>query len=107
MRSSGQLVARAMAETYAVLTSRPYAHPAANVLLYLQQFTDRRPPVGLSPSCYPIAMQTLADAEITGPAIYDGLIAAAVREGKLGLLSFDRRAARIYELFDIDYEIPI
>jgi len=96
-----------MAETYVVLTSRPYSHPATNVLLYLRQFTDQRSPVDLSSSGYPIAMQRLADAEITGPAIYDGLIAAAVREGNLRLLSFDRRAARIYELFEIDYEILI
>jgi predicted nucleic acid-binding protein len=94
-----------MAEAYAVLTRQPYGHPAANVLLYLQQFTDRRSPAGLSPSHYPIAMQKLADADITGAAIYDGLIAAAVLESELKLMSFDRRAARVYELFDIDYEI--
>jgi predicted nucleic acid-binding protein len=77
------------------------------VLLYLQQFTDRHSPVGLSPSRYSIAMQKLADANITGAAIYDGLIAAAVQESELGLVSFDRRAARVYELFGIDYEILI
>jgi predicted nucleic acid-binding protein len=52
-------------------------------------------------------MQTLAEAEVTGSAIYDGLIAAAVREGELRLMSLDRRAARVYALFGIDYEILI
>jgi hypothetical protein len=94
-----------MAEAYAVLTRQPYSHPAVDVHLYLQQFTDRHSPVGLSPSHYPITMQKLADANITGAAIYDGLIAAAVKESGLGLMSFDRRAARVYELFGIDFEI--
>lgn len=73
---------------------------------YLDQFVDR-PPVGLDPSSYPAALQRLANAEISGSAIYDGLIAAAALEGELKLISFDRRAARVYELFDIDYEILI
>jgi hypothetical protein len=95
-----------MAEAYAVLTSQPFGHPVANVLPYLNQFAGRAP-VGLSPLSYPAALQTLADAEVTGPAIYDGLIAAAAREGELKLISLDRRAARIYELFGVDYEILI
>jgi hypothetical protein len=95
-----------MAEAYAVLTSQPFGHPAANVLQYLDQFIDR-PPADLSPLAYPPALKRLADAEITGAGIYDGLIAAAVREGEFKLISFDRRAARIYDLFGIDYEIPI
>jgi predicted nucleic acid-binding protein len=106
VRSVGRLVAHTMAEAYSVLTSHPFSHPTANVLRYLDQFVDR-PPIGLSPSAYPAAMQTLAEAEVTGSAIYDGLIAAAVREGELRLMSLDRRAARVYALFGIDYEILI
>ena len=95
-----------MAEAYAVLTSQPFSHPATNVLPYLDQFVDR-PPIGLSPSGYPAALKRLADAEVMGSAIYDGLIAAAVRESELKLLSLDRRAARVYDLFGIEYEILI
>jgi hypothetical protein len=93
-----------MAEAYAVLTGRPFGHSPVDVLRYLDQFADR-PPIGLSPSRYSAALRTLARAEIAGAAIYDGLIAAAVRDGKLQLLSLDRRAARVYELFDIDFRL--
>lgn len=95
-----------MAEAYAVLTSQPLGHPGANVVQYLDQFVDR-PPVGLSPLSYPAALQKLANAGVSGSAIYDGLIAAAAREGELKLISFDQRAARVYDLFGIDYEILI
>jgi predicted nucleic acid-binding protein len=106
VRAEGRLVAHTMAEAYAVLTSQPIGHPGANVVQYLDQFVDR-PPVGLSPLSYPGALQRLANAEISGSAIYDGLIAAAAHESELKLVSFDRRAARVYELFGIDYEILI
>lgn len=106
VRAEGRLVAHTMAEAYAVLTGQPFGHPPVSVFRYLDQFIDR-PPVGLSPLAYPATLKRLVDAEVTGAGVHDGLIAAAVREGELKLISFDRRAARVYELFGIDYEIPI
>lgn len=93
-----------MAETFSTLTRRPDPHPAARVLRYLGQFLNR-PPVSLPPGSYYDALEHLANGEILGGAIYDGLIAAAAEHADLRLLSFDRRAARTYAKLGVDYEI--
>lgn len=105
VRQMGRLIAHTMAETYSVLTGR-YPHPSANVLEYLSQFLTREP-VGLAPSSYPIVLRALAEGEIVGGAVYDGLIAATATERGLHLLSLDRRAVRTYAAIGTDYEILI
>jgi predicted nucleic acid-binding protein len=104
VRSKGRLIAHTMAETYAVLTGQPYAHPAANVLRYLDQFLSRSP-LGLGPTSYAESLRRLAQGDVKGSAIYDGLIAAAARDSEHRLISLDRRAARVYRLFDVDFEL--
>lgn len=102
---SGRLIAHTMAETFSVLTSR-YSHPPGHVLRYLNQFLARAP-VSLAPTSYPEVLSTLAENEIAGGAVYDGLIAATAAEAGLRLLSLDRRAARTYAVLGADYEILI
>lgn len=95
-----------MAETFSILTRQSNPHPPMGVLRYLDQFLDHEP-VGLSPGAYPSVLKTLAENEIVGGAIYDGLIAATAAEAGLRLLSLDRRASRTYAVFGADYEILI
>lgn len=102
---AGRLVAHTVAEAYSVLTGR-YSHPPEKVLGYFAQFLTR-PPVGLAPTAYPKALKTMAENQIVGGSIYDGLIAAAAAEAGLRLLSLDRRAARTYAMLGADYEILI
>lgn len=105
VREGGCLIAHTMAEAYAVLTGR-YTHPSGNVLRYLSQFRAH-PPVGLNATSYPKVLETLANSNIVGASIHDGLIAATAAEADLRLLSFDRRAARTYAAVGADYEILI
>jgi predicted nucleic acid-binding protein len=102
---TGRLIAHTMAEAYSVLTGH-YPHPSDNVLRYLSQFLVREP-IGLASKAYPKVLRTLAEGEIVGGAIYDGLIAATATEAGLRLLSLDRRAVRTYAAFGADYEILI
>jgi len=106
VRKSGVLIAHTLAETYSVLTGQAYAHPAANVLRYLDQFLER-PAAGLSATSYLKVLNKLAKGAILGGAIYDGLIAAAAAQAGLRLCSLDRRAVRTYARLDVDYEILI
>ncbi len=106
IRSEGRLIAHTMAETFSILTRQFDSRPPAGVLRYLDQFLGQTP-VGLTPASYPGVLRTLADGGIVGGAIYDGLIAATAKEAGLRLLSLDRRAARTYTMFDVDYEILI
>jgi predicted nucleic acid-binding protein len=106
VRSKGRLIAHTMAEAFSVLTRQASSRPPADVLRYLDQFLGRQP-VGLTPASYTTALRRLADGEIIGGAIYDGLIAAAAGQAGLRLLSLDRRAARTYAMLDVDYEILI
>ncbi|HET7573717.1 MAG TPA: PIN domain-containing protein [Solirubrobacterales bacterium] len=106
IRSNGRLIAHTMAETFSALTRRPDPHPAARVTRYLRQFLEQ-PPVGLPPGSYYKALENLANGEVLGGAVYDGLIAATAKHAGLRLLSLDRRAVRTYAMLDVDYEILI
>lgn len=106
IRSKGQLIAHTMAEAFSVLTRQASSRPPADVLRYLDQFLEHQP-IGLTPASYTKVLRTLAGGGIVGGAIYDGLIAAAAKQGGLRLFSLDRRAARTYAMLDVDYEILI
>lgn len=106
IRSKGRLIAHTMAEAFSSLTRRPDPHPAPRVTRYLGQFLEK-PPVSLPPGSYFKALEDLADADILGGAIYDGLIAATAKHAGLRLLSLDRRAVRTYETLGVDYEILV
>jgi predicted nucleic acid-binding protein len=106
IRSTGRLIAHTMAETFSILTRQPTPHPPMRVLRYLDQFLEHEP-IGLPPTAYPKALKTMAENEIVGGSIYDGLIAATAAEAGLRLLSLDRRAVRTYAMLGADYEILI
>jgi predicted nucleic acid-binding protein len=103
VREGGCLIAHTLAEAYAVLTGH-YSHPSGNVLRYLNQFMAH-PPVGLSAISYPKVLETLANDNVMGASVHDGLIAAAAAQADLRLLSLDRRAARTYAAVGADYEM--
>lgn len=102
VRDRGVLVARTIAECYAVLTSNAFLAPPAQVGVYLEQFLEREP-VGLAPSEVPASISHLADAGVVGGSVYDGLIALAARSVDATLVSLDIRAAATYERCDVDY----
>lgn len=104
VRDRGVLIAHTLAETHAVLTGPAYRRPGARVTEYLEQFLGRDP-VGIPPLRYPIALAELADAGVSGGALYDGLIALGAREGEATLLSLDRRAAPTYRRCQVDYRL--
>lgn len=47
----------------------------------------------------------LADAGLGGGAIYDAIVAASCLEAEATLISADRRAAPIYDLIGIEFEM--
>jgi predicted nucleic acid-binding protein len=102
VRATGRLIAHTIAETYAVLTARGGPYPAlpGDVTAYLEQFLDHEP-LGIGPAVYPAAVNELAEAGVTGGAIYDGLIGLAARAADAELVTFDRRATSTYERMSV------
>lgn len=102
VRREGRLIAHTIAETFAVLTAAgPYDIPAAIVGEYLERFLGQAP-IGLQPQSYPGAMAELSKSDITGGALYDGLIALAAREARATLVSLDRRAGATYRRVGVE-----
>ena len=100
------LVAHTVVETYSVLTRLPPPHrvTAAVVQAYLTDVTsadyltlDARPHREL--------INHLAAQNITGGATYDALVGATAKAAGATLLTRDRRAVRIYELLQVEYEL--
>lgn len=106
IRDTGRLIGHTMAETLSVLTRQANPHPPMGVLRYLDQFLEHEP-LGLAPGAYPNVLRRLAENQIVGGAVYDGLIAATAAEAGLRLLSLDRRAVRTYAAIGADYEILV
>lgn len=104
VRGHGSLVARTLAEAYAVLTGAAYARSGRRVGEYLTQFLVKAP-IGVAPGNYPEALRRLTAAGVEGGALYDGLIALGAQSGGATLVSLDRRAARTYELCRVDYRL--
>lgn len=61
--------------------------------------------VQLPPGEYLRLLELFADSGRSGVAVYDAQIAATAKHHGLKLLSRDRRAAAIYELIGVDYEL--
>jgi len=100
------LAVHAYLETYAVLTGFPPPHraPPALVDTWLRdRFLIILPPP--EPEAQQAMVSTLAAAGRIGGSVYDGLIAAAVVMANLVLVTADERAARVYDLIGVNWEI--
>lgn len=61
--------------------------------------------VQLPPGQYLRLLEQLGAAGRSGAAVYDAQIAATAKHHGLTLLSRDRRAAAVYDLLGVDYEL--
>lgn len=77
---------------------------AATAHAYLTE-TFAGPPITLSPAGFARLLDRLRDADITGGAVYDALVAATASEAGATLLSLDRRAVRTYEAIGATFEL--
>lgn len=99
-------IAHVALETYSVLTRLPAprrlaSSDAAAII------AARLPPTyaTLEASSQASAPRRLADAAVSGGAVYDGLIALTALEHELELLTRDRRAERTYRALNVPYEV--
>lgn len=99
------LAGHAAYETYSVLTRMPAPvrrTPDAVRRLLAATFPL---PAQLSPDAAATLLGELAEAEIGGGAVYDGLVGAAAREHAQTLATRDRRALATYRVLDVDVEL--
>jgi predicted nucleic acid-binding protein len=99
-------IAHVAVETYSVLTRLPPPHrvsPREAAQLVEARLPDDH--VTLNAHAYGSAPRQLAEAQISGGATYDGLIALTALEHSLELLSRDRRAARTYRVLGVVYRL--
>ena len=96
-----RLPTHAALETYSVLTRLPPPHraPAEHVRRFLHEEFPA-PWLTLPRRRHYELIADLADAGITGGAVYDALIAAVARSHRGTLVSCDQRAATTYEAMD-------
>ncbi|HVT44300.1 MAG TPA: type II toxin-antitoxin system VapC family toxin [Thermoanaerobaculia bacterium] len=106
MKRHPRLPSHAAVETYSVLTRLPPPHRVdAELAASLLDTFFRRPYLVLPATAYAALIRETADVGITGGAVYDALIAVTVREARATLLSRDRRAAAVYDLLGVSYEL--
>lgn len=100
--SGVRLIEHCALETYSVLTRLPPPHRSPGSLVrdfIVARFAE--PYLRLSSRDDRNFVLALADAGIVGGAAYDALVAATVAASKAELLTCDRRAASIYELYRV------
>lgn len=96
------LAGHAMFETYSVLTRLPgEKRLGANTASRLITHEFPRS-VTLSPTQSQQAVAVLAEAGISGGAVYDGLVGLAAHRAGIQLLSRDRRALPTYRALGVD-----
>jgi len=101
-----RLPAHCALECYSVLTRLPAPHRVGGALarnFVLSRFTE--PLLALDPADHFALLDRLVDKGITGGAAYDGLVALTAARHGARLFSRDRRAARIYEALEVDFEL--
>ena len=99
------LAGHALFETYSVLTRLPgkkrvSARTAATLIA--REFPQS---VALPQTMAPAAVSSLAEAGVSGGAVYDGLVALAAGTAGISLLSRDSRAAATYSALKIDFRL--
>jgi predicted nucleic acid-binding protein len=107
VRDEGRLIAHTMAESYSVLSSPSgvYRVGPDKVVAYLGELLGDSAPIQPRPDTYSEAIELLAANGRGGGAIFDALIALAARDAGAELVSFDRRAAAIYDLCGIEVRL--
>jgi len=101
-----RLPAHVLIETYSVLTRLPPPHRAASSIVV--EFLERNfpaPPLALSGEGHRSLVRLAATGTLTGGSIYDALVAATAKEADALLLTRDRRAAAVYDVVGVRYEL--
>ncbi len=101
-----RLPAHCALECYSVLTRLPPPHRVAGALA--REFVRSRfsePLLTLDPGDHLSLLNLLVEESITGGAAYDGLVALTAARHGARLFSRDRRAARVYEALDVEFEL--
>lgn len=100
-----RLVAHAALETYSVLTRLPPPHRAqAGIVERFLRSRFTEPLLCLSGERYQSLIATLVEGQILGGRVYDALIGLTAVEHGATLVSFDQRAAVIYETMGVRLE---
>lgn len=97
--------AHVLVETYSVLTRLPPPHraPADVVAAFLRERFSRAPLI-LPARAHLQLVASVAEAGLTGGAIYDALIAACAHHAGATLLTRDQRALPVYERIGVRHE---
>jgi toxin FitB len=106
LANSNHTIAHVAAETYSVLTRMPPPHRLDAGIA--ASTVDARLPtkqVALDVTQHPSAIRRLADAQVSGGATYDGLIALTALDHDIELVSRDRRAARTYRALGVRFRL--
>jgi predicted nucleic acid-binding protein len=98
------MTAHSLAETYSVLTRLPgdarvLPYDAARLL-----GSGFAPPLLLDPDVAAVLPEVLANHGIAGGAVYDALVALAVKGSDATLLTRDQRAAATYSVLNVPVE---
>lgn len=99
------LPAHVLLETYSWLTGRRDGNVLPPNLIVQALAALETRVVQLPADSYIEMLSLLAKAGRTGAGVYDAQIAATAKHHGLKLLSRDQRAAAIYELVGVDYEL--
>lgn len=103
-RSPG-LIGHCALETYSVLTRLPPPHRVKAGVV--RDFLDARfpePSLSLSAAGHRALVDQMAEAGISGGAVYDALVAAVARAENATLVTLDRRATITYQLLGARFE---
>jgi predicted nucleic acid-binding protein len=101
-----RLPAHVYLESYSVLTRLPPPHRAPAVVV--EGFLGARfpaAPLVLPGPAQRSLLRSAVAASIVGGAIYDALVAAAVKHARATLLTRDRRAIPVYEAIGVAYDV--
>jgi predicted nucleic acid-binding protein len=101
-----RLIDHCALETYSVLTRLPPPHrsPAAVVRAFLRARFPA-PVLRLDADRFKAFVLDLAVKDITGGAAYDALVAATAAANRAELVTCDRRAAAVYETYEVRFQL--
>ena len=104
--AGARLVDHCALETYSVLTRLPAPHRSPPTVV--RDFLRARfpsPLLRLGAAGHRKFVLSLADRGITGGSAYDGLVAATAAASGAELVTCDRRAASVYESYDVPFRL--
>lgn len=106
LRRGARLPAQVLVESYSVLTRLPPPHriaPGVAAGFLAARFPED--PLVLSARGHLRLVQLLAEADVPGGAIHDGVVAATAAEADTVLVTRDARALPTYDLVGARYEL--